>query len=45
LGDVPWIDDLISQPVPIRDGRLDLFTTPGLGISLNRDAVQKYRAQ
>ena len=45
LGDVPWIDDLISQPVPIRDGHLDLFTTPGLGISLNHDAVQKYRAQ
>ena len=44
LGDVEWIDELISHPVPIRDGHLDLFTTPGLGISLNHTAVQKYRA-
>ena len=45
LGDVPYIDDLISSPVPIRDGYLDLFTTPGLGVSLNHTAVQKYRAE
>ncbi len=44
LGDVPWIDELISSPVPIRDGHLDLFTTPGLGVSLNHAAVEKYRA-
>ena len=45
LGDVEWIDELISRPVPIRDGHLDLFDTPGLGISLNHAAVQKYRAE
>ena len=44
LGDVPWIDELISSPVPIKDGHLDLFTAPGLGVSLNHAAVSKYRA-
>jgi L-alanine-DL-glutamate epimerase-like enolase superfamily enzyme len=44
LGDVEWIDDLISSPVPIRDGALHLSTTPGLGVKLNHAAVQKYRA-
>jgi len=45
LGDVPWIDELISQPVPIKNGHLELFTTPGLGISLNHAAAEKYRAE
>jgi L-alanine-DL-glutamate epimerase-like enolase superfamily enzyme len=44
LGDVPWIDELISRPVPIRDGHLELFDTPGLGVSLNHRAVERYRA-
>ena len=45
LGDVEWIDDLISRPVPIRDGYLDVVDAPGLGVALNHKAVEKYRAQ
>lgn len=44
LGDVEWIDDLITSPVPIRDGALHLSDAPGLGIKLNPTAIQKYRA-
>jgi galactonate dehydratase len=45
LGDVPWIDELITRPVPIRDGYLDLYDTPGLGVALNHAACEKYRAE
>jgi L-alanine-DL-glutamate epimerase-like enolase superfamily enzyme len=45
LGDVPWINDLISSPIPLRDGQLWPGDAPGLGISLNHDAVSKYRAE
>ena len=45
LGDVPWIDELISAPVPIRDGHLWPGNAPGLGVHLNHAAVQKYRAE
>ena len=45
LGDVEWIDELISSPVPIRDGALHLSDAPGLGVKLNHAAVVKYRAE
>ncbi len=45
LGDVPYIDELISSPVPIRDGALHLSDAPGLGVKLNHAAVDKYRAE
>ena len=44
LGDVEWIDELISRPVPIRDGHLQPYDAPGLGVALNHAAVEKYRA-
>jgi galactonate dehydratase len=44
LGDVPWIDDLLSAPVPLRDGHLELGAAPGLGVSLDHAAVEQYRA-
>jgi L-alanine-DL-glutamate epimerase-like enolase superfamily enzyme len=44
LGDVEWIDDLISTPVPVREGALHLSDAPGLGVKLNHAAVEKYRA-
>ena len=45
LGDVEYIDELLSSPVPIRDGHLHLSDAPGLGFKLNHAAVQKYRAE
>jgi galactonate dehydratase len=44
MGDVEWIDELISSPVPVRDGALHLSDAPGLGFTLNHAAVQKYKA-
>ncbi|MBI3970735.1 MAG: mandelate racemase/muconate lactonizing enzyme family protein, partial [Chloroflexi bacterium] len=44
LGDVPWIDELLSSPVPIDDGHLTIGDAPGLGVSLNHAAVEKYKA-
>lgn len=45
LGDVPWIDDLLSEPVRIEDGHLVLSDKPGLGVQLNHDAARKHRAE
>ena len=45
LGDVEYIDELLSAPVPIRDGQLHLSDAPGLGFKLNHEAVRKYRAE
>ncbi len=42
LGDVPWIDDLISSPIPINRGYLEIPERPGLGIELNKKEVAKY---
>jgi galactonate dehydratase len=44
LGDVPYIDELLSSPVPVRDGHLELSEAPGLGVKLNHAAVEKYAA-
>jgi L-alanine-DL-glutamate epimerase-like enolase superfamily enzyme len=44
LGDVPWIDELLTHPVPVREGHLDLPERPGLGFALDHAAVAKYRA-
>jgi len=45
LGDVPWVDELLTPPVPIRHGYLELYGTPGLGVALNHVAAQRYRAE
>jgi galactonate dehydratase len=44
LGDVPWINDLISSPIPIKNGYLELPTESGLGIELNMEEVEKRKA-
>ena len=44
LGDVPWIDDLISSPIPINKGYLEIPEKPGIGIELNKKEVAKYLA-
>jgi L-alanine-DL-glutamate epimerase-like enolase superfamily enzyme len=43
MGDVPWRDDLIDEPLPIRNGHLELPTRSGLGVKLNHNEVKKYR--
>ena len=38
----PFIDDLLMEPLDIRDGLLHLADAPGLGIALNQDTVDRY---
>ena len=44
LGDVPWIDDLLTQPVQVDQGDIILSGQSGLGVELNAKTVAKYRA-
>jgi galactonate dehydratase len=39
VSDVPWRDEVISRPIPLRDGRLVLDDAPGLGVELVDDAL------
>jgi len=45
LGDVPWRDDIISEPIPIEGGYLKLPEKPGLGIQLNKDEVARHKVE
>ena len=45
MGDVPWRDELVDEPLALSDGRYDLPTRPGLGAKLNHEACEKYRAE
>ncbi len=39
----PFIDELLIEPLTVRDGLLTLSDRPGLGIELNRAVVERYR--
>jgi L-alanine-DL-glutamate epimerase-like enolase superfamily enzyme len=39
----PLIDDLLHEPLTVREGRLQLSDSPGLGVTLDEDVVQRYR--
>ena len=39
----PFVDDLLMEPLEIRDGHLELSERPGLGVELNPEILQKYR--
>ena len=41
----PFINDLLVEPLQIRDGRLQLSDRPGLGIELNPATLEKYRLE
>ena len=38
----PFIDDLLVEPLVVRDGQISLPEAPGLGIELNEDVVKRY---
>ena len=44
LGDVPWVDDLLTVPLAVHDGAVQLPTAPGLGAALNHQVAERYRA-
>jgi L-alanine-DL-glutamate epimerase-like enolase superfamily enzyme len=39
----PFIDDLLEEPLRVRDGTLTLSDRPGLGITLNQSILDRYR--
>jgi muconate cycloisomerase len=40
-----YLDDIVTRPFVYRDGHLVVPSTPGLGIELDEDKVDKYRAE
>jgi L-alanine-DL-glutamate epimerase-like enolase superfamily enzyme len=42
---VPYIEEILEQPFAIgADGMLEIPTGPGLGIALNREAIERFAA-
>lgn len=39
----PFIEELLVDPLQIKDGQLKLSDAPGLGIKLNKKVVERYR--
>jgi L-alanine-DL-glutamate epimerase-like enolase superfamily enzyme len=40
---VPYIEDIVEQPFALdADGLLKIPTGPGLGITLNREAIERF---
>jgi galactonate dehydratase len=42
IDDVPWKDDIVSEPLDIKDGRLRIPTRPGWGADLNEREIAKH---
>ncbi len=42
FGEVPWRSDLIDPPEVLENGRMNLSSRPGFGISLNEKTARKY---
>jgi L-alanine-DL-glutamate epimerase-like enolase superfamily enzyme len=40
-----WEDDVIADPFTVEEGRMAVPDEPGLGIEVDRDAVEEYRVQ
>lgn len=39
----PFVDQLLETPLTVHDGLLSLSEAPGLGVTLNREVVNRYR--
>ncbi len=37
--DVPWRDEIVTSPLEVKDGFLELPTQPGLGVAINEEAI------
>ena len=42
IDDVPWKDDLITEPLDIKDGYLRIPARPGWGADLNEREIAKH---
>ncbi|MFC2021442.1 mandelate racemase/muconate lactonizing enzyme family protein [Chloroflexota bacterium] len=43
--DVPWRDDILTEPLRIENGNLILPEGPGLGVDLNEKEIAKHKTQ
>ncbi|MBZ5666837.1 MAG: galactonate dehydratase [Acidobacteriia bacterium] len=43
--DVPWRDDIVDEPLTIKDGHIGPPTRVGLGVEINEDEAKKYPFQ
>ena len=41
-GDVPWRDTIFNDPIPLKNGYLEVPTKPGLGVELNREELAEH---
>ena len=41
-GDVPWRDEILDSPIPVKDGHIEVPDKPGIGIELNREELRKH---
>ena len=39
----PFVDDLLAEPIQIRDGMLELGNRPGLGVEVNEEVLSRLR--
>jgi L-alanine-DL-glutamate epimerase-like enolase superfamily enzyme len=42
IDDVPWKDDLVTEPPRIDNGHLIMPTKPGWGADINEDMVKRH---
>ena len=42
VDDPPWRDDILTEPLDVRDGHLYLSDRPGLGADLNEAEIAKH---
>jgi len=40
--DVPWRDDLLDAPIPIKDGCIEVPSKPGIGVEVNKKELQEH---
>jgi len=39
---VPWRDDLLDEPIPIKDGCIEVPDKPGIGVEINKEELRKH---
>src|SRR5437899_9105502 len=44
IGPLFYMDDLLTEPLPIAGGRAQPHERPGLGVELDEEKVQRYRS-
>lgn len=40
--DVPWWDDVLTEPLPIAGGNAHRLTRPSLGVAVNETEAEKH---